>query len=202
MITQLGEVGTPPIFTVWHSRFAPQMAIAREWAKKHKLASGTIEWRENPAKWHPGQDWLWQSGGFGVFDPGINALAILTDLYPEQWAVSHADVRYRTGAATPVAAEFILLSGAAEIRAVFEFHAREDEIWTIQLTASRGETLELSKGGAVVSVNGGPARHAPVAEYDAAYLHFAELIREGRSIIDFSPLRIVEGVFKFDVRHC
>ena len=30
-----------------------------------------------------GQDWIWQQGGFGVFDPGINALSILTRIMPE-----------------------------------------------------------------------------------------------------------------------
>ena len=193
-IVRLGERAGSPLFTAWHSRFAPQMAAARAWARAHRLASGSIEWRENPAKWHPGQDWLWQPGGFGVFDPGINALSILTDLYPEHWAVPSAAVRRQADTDTPVAAEFTLSGGGAEIRATFEFHHREDEIWTLRLTASDGETLDLSEGGAAISENGGPARRAPVAEYDAVYVEFAALVREGRSSADLAPLRIVEDV--------
>ena len=34
------------------------------------------------ARWHPGQEWIWQAGGFGVFDPGINALSIVTRILP------------------------------------------------------------------------------------------------------------------------
>ncbi|MFN4024861.1 MAG: Gfo/Idh/MocA family protein [Hyphomonas sp.] len=193
-IARLGETERVSVFTAWHSRFAPQMAAARAWARAHTLASGTIEWRENPDKWHPGQDWLWQPGGFGVFDPGINALSILTGLYPEHWAVQAATVRRRPDADTPVAAEFSLSGAGADIHAAFEFHDREDEIWTIRLTASDGDTLELSEGGAAFAENGGPARRAPVAEYDAVYAEFAALVRERRSIVDLAPLRIVEDV--------
>ena len=33
-------------------------------------------------KWHPGQHWIWEPGGFGVFDPGINAFSIATKIFP------------------------------------------------------------------------------------------------------------------------
>ena len=32
-------------------------------------------------RWHPGQAWIWEPGGFGVFDPGINALSIATSIF-------------------------------------------------------------------------------------------------------------------------
>jgi D-galactose 1-dehydrogenase/L-arabinose 1- dehydrogenase len=45
-------------------------------------------WREDVRVWHPGQDWLLAAGGFGVFDPAINALSILTRVLPERLAQS------------------------------------------------------------------------------------------------------------------
>ena len=33
-----------------------------------------VDWKEDVRHWHPGQEWIWEPGGFGVFDPGINAL--------------------------------------------------------------------------------------------------------------------------------
>lgn len=200
IIARLSGEAQCPIFTAWHSRFASQMGAARRWVRAHQLVSGTIEWRENPAKWHPGQDWLWKSGGFGVFDPGINALSILTGLYPGEWKVSRSDVRYLEHLSAPAAAEFTLVNADIEIEAAFEFHARDEEVWTIQMTASNGDTLLLSEGGAAISENGGPVRRAPAAEYDAVYACFADLVREGRSHIDLSPLRIVEDITSFGRR--
>lgn len=198
MISRLSESGRVSLFTAWHSRFASQMGAARSWVRAHKLVSGTIEWRENPVKWHPGQDWMWKPGGFGAFDPGINALSILTDLYPGEWKVSRSDVRYLEHSSAPVAAEFSLVSADIEIEAVFEFHARDEEVWNIQLTASNGDILLLSEGGAAISENAGPVRRAPVAEYDAVYTCFADLVRQGRSHVDLSPLQIVEDIMSVD----
>jgi len=195
-IARLVRNACPAVFTAWHSRFAPQMEAARAWASAHQLASGSIKWRENPEKWHPGQDWLWTPGGLGVLDPGINALSIITALYPHPWRVADSTLHYASSAGTPWAADFILANGAATIRACFEFNTSETEIWSIRLTATNGDTLELSDGGAAISENGAPTRRAPVAEYDALYKHFAVLFREGRSNFDVSPLLIVDSLMK------
>ena len=37
-----------------------------------------VTWKEDIRRWHPGQDWILAAGGFGIFDPGINAFSILT----------------------------------------------------------------------------------------------------------------------------
>ncbi len=67
------------LFQTWHSRFAAGVDAAREWLRTRKLVSGRIIWKEDVHHWHPGQKWIWEPGGFGVFDPGINALSVLTD---------------------------------------------------------------------------------------------------------------------------
>lgn len=48
-----------------------------------RIASARNTWKESIRRWHPGQEWILAAGGFGVFDPGITALSILTAVLPE-----------------------------------------------------------------------------------------------------------------------
>ena len=59
--------------------------------------------------WHPGQRWIWQPGGLGVFDPGINALSILTHLIPGVYRLSAADLSYPANCHTPIAAQLAMV---------------------------------------------------------------------------------------------
>ena len=183
------------LFAAWHSRFAPKIAEAQDWARQHELRRGTIEWRENPAKWHPGQAWLYQAGGLGVFDPGINALSILTALYEGDWVVRDPHFRIPENAHTPISSDFKLTAGGAEIDASFEFHQSENEVWSIKLEARDGDTLELFDGGAGISVNRAEKSREMSSEYDRVYSHFASLIKHGKSDMDIRPLEIVSDAF-------
>jgi hypothetical protein len=49
-----------------------------------------IEWREDVRVWHPGQTWIWEPGGFGVSDPGINALSVATRILPRPFFLTNA----------------------------------------------------------------------------------------------------------------
>src|SRR5581483_6251798 len=60
------------LFASWHSRYAPAVEPARAWLATRRIRSVSIAWREDVRVWHPGQRWIWQPGGLGVFDPGIN----------------------------------------------------------------------------------------------------------------------------------
>ncbi len=64
------------LFQTWHSQYNAAVDAARKLLKRQGVASVRIDGRESVRKWHPGQDWVWEPGGFGVFDPGINALSI------------------------------------------------------------------------------------------------------------------------------
>src|SRR5471032_1820250 len=79
LVNQVGEQGVSGLFA-WHSRYAPGIEAARDWLASRTLQSVQIDWKEDVRKWHPGQTWIWQPGGLGVFDPGINALSIATHL--------------------------------------------------------------------------------------------------------------------------
>lgn len=72
----------------WHSRHAPGVAPARTWLSERRIESVEIIWKEDIRRWHPGQDWILEPGGMGVFDPAINALSILTEITPAYIAIT------------------------------------------------------------------------------------------------------------------
>ena len=55
-------------------------------------------------RWHPGQEWIWKAGGFGVFDPGINALSIATHIIPKSFFVTSAILDFPDNRQAPIAA--------------------------------------------------------------------------------------------------
>jgi hypothetical protein len=69
--------------------------------------------KEDVRVWHPGQRWIWQPGGLGVFDPGINALSILTHIIPGIYRLSSADLSYPANCDTPIAAHLLLVAPQA-----------------------------------------------------------------------------------------
>jgi D-galactose 1-dehydrogenase len=85
------KVAGKSLFATWHSRFAPAVEPARELLATRKIEAVTITWKEDVRVWHPGQTWIFEAGGFGVFDPGINALSILTRILPRPVFVNRVD---------------------------------------------------------------------------------------------------------------
>ena len=92
------------LFATWHSRFAHAVAPARAWLDGRTVRSARISWKEDVRHWHPGQAWIWQPAGFGVFDPGINALSILTEILPGAFMVREATLTFPENRDTPIAA--------------------------------------------------------------------------------------------------
>src|SRR5687768_11912628 len=78
------------MFATWHARHNPAVLAAADLLAGKTIAAMRITWHEDVNKWHPGQDWIWQPGGFGVFDPGINAFSIATAIMPQHLFVRSA----------------------------------------------------------------------------------------------------------------
>jgi len=93
------------LFASWHSRFAPAVEPARHFLASRNIKSVVVEWKENVKIWHPGQAWIWEPAGFGVFDPGINAFSIATKIFPGGLFVESAELSFPENAQTPIAAE-------------------------------------------------------------------------------------------------
>jgi D-galactose 1-dehydrogenase len=180
------------LFATWHSIFNPAVDEARVQIAKSGLRSLHIEWREDVKKWHPGQDWVWEPGGFGVFDPGINALSILTHILPGIAFVKSADLTYPANRQTPIAAALKLSDAAGTpINADFDWREKGEEKWHMMIALGDGRSARLFKGGAALSLDGKTVVEEPSEEYQRIYRRFAELLDARRSDVDPAPLRIV-----------
>lgn len=190
----------------WHSRHAPGVALARAWLADKRLAWVEIEWREDVRHWHPGQDWIFAPGGLGVFDPGINALSIITHILPLPFALQSGTLAFPENRQAPIAADLVFADEAgAPIRAAFDFLQTGPQTWEIRIATQDGEQLTLKDGGAVLHING--AVIAPAAdidplhaEYAGVYTEFRDLIVARASGVDLAPLRHVADAFMLGAR--
>lgn len=181
------------LHATWHSRHAPAVESMRERLRGASIRSVACTWHESVRRWHPGQHWIWQPGGFGVLDPGINALSILTHVLPP-FRLREASMEVPANAQTPIAVEaaFELATGAP-LTMSLDWRAEDEQIWRIVVETDEG-TLEMYDGGARLSFAGERLIDASEAEYSGVYDRFAALVREGRSDIDVAPLRHVADV--------
>jgi predicted dehydrogenase len=185
------------LFQTWHSRFAAGVDAAREWVRTRKLVSGRIIWKEDVHHWHPGQKWIWEPGGFGVFDPGINALSVLTEILPMDVCVEAAVLEFPENQQSPIAANVRLLAeGGVVIAAEFDFRQKGEQSWDIEIVTTNGN-LKLAGGGAELSIDGkAVTRDASMAgEYPRLYARFAALCGAGKSEVDWRPFQLVADSF-------
>ncbi len=179
------------LFCAWHSQFASGVQPAREWLASRAVERVRIDWREDVRVWHPRQKWIWETGGFGVFDPGINALSIAVRILPEPFALHDALLRFPVNCATPIAAALRFTDrGGADITATFEWLHTGAEQWSIEVETS-ARLLRLSEGGSRLAIDDDEIQLEPSAEYPAIYRHFGELIAARRCDVDLRPLRLV-----------
>ncbi|HEX2584007.1 MAG TPA: hypothetical protein VHL14_02670 [Steroidobacteraceae bacterium] len=150
----------------------------------------SINWKEDVRVWHPGQEWIWQSGGLGVFDPGINAISVVTRILPKAVRLKSAELFIPANRATPIAANLAMESQGAPIHAEFDFRQTGPQSWDIEVQTNDG-VLKLSNGGALMFVNGAPIITAQDQEYPNLYKRFAELVTEHGIDVDVTPLQLV-----------
>lgn len=183
------------LFQSWHLRHAAAVQSTQRWLMSRTIRGGRIVWKEDVRRWHPGQTWLWQTDGFGVFDAGINALSILTQVVTEPIFVQAADLFIPSNCETPIAATARLASGSAEFTAEFDFRHTGQTVWNIDLETNRG-TAQLSAYGNTLAVNQSDiVSEPPDEEYPSVYRRFDHLIAERRSDVDKRPLKLVADIF-------
>jgi D-galactose 1-dehydrogenase len=188
------------IFATWHSQYNQAVDEAKKRLAGKKIRALAIEWKEDVRRWHPGQEWIWDAGNFGVFDPGINALSIFSKIMPAPAFIKSAELIYPANRDTPIAASLTLTSLAAEsasssIVAEFDWRQTGDQSWNIDIATGDGTALRLTHGGSKLFVDGALATEAPMAEYEGIYRHFAELLDAGRSAMDAAPFQLVADAF-------
>ncbi|WP_439529541.1 Gfo/Idh/MocA family protein [Pannonibacter sp.] len=172
------------LFATWHSRMAHAVAPARQWLSTRKVTRAHITWREDVRKWHPGQDWVFEPGGMGVFDPGINALSILTAILPMPVHLVSSELTIPDNRQTPIAAK---LEFSGNVSADFDWRQEGPQTWDIQVETDTG-SLVLRKGGAEMETSDGNRIEGPDREYPRLYAHMADLVRGGKRDVDLTPL--------------
>lgn len=188
------------LFTSWHSRFAAGVAAAKAWLASRPVRKVAIEWREDVRRWHPGQTWIWQAGGMGVFDPAINALSILTEILPTQVFVTDATLQVPENVQSPIAGRVVMTNMAgAEIVADLDFLQTGPQTWDITAWTDDG-VLKLSLGGARLEIDGGFVLEGVNREYAGLYDRFAGLLKRGESEVDARPLVLVADAFMVGTR--
>ncbi|PBN43817.1 Gfo/Idh/MocA family oxidoreductase [Sphingobium sp. D43FB] len=197
----LAKAQNVTLYASWHSRYAAAVAQAKAWIVQRKIERISIQWREDVRHWHPGQPWIWEAGGFGVFDPGINALSILTEIVPEPVTVLSANLEVPSNKDAPIGATLAMATASgAPIDTVFDWRQTGPQTWDIAVDTDNGSLL-LSEGGNTLRLDGEVQLKAADEEYPAMYRRFVDLVADRAIDADIAPLRLVADAFLCG-RHC
>jgi D-galactose 1-dehydrogenase len=196
-LRRIAERAGRVVFTTWHSQYNRAVDEARKALRGQRVRRLLVTWKEDVRHWHPGQQWIWAAGGFGVFDPGINALSIVTKILPEPVFVRRADLQFPSNREAPIAAELEFSSGlqGEDLRAVFDWRQTGPQTWDIEIETQAGTRLLLGQGGSRLQIDGRVVEDEKPAEYSGIYERFAALLDEGRSDVDDEPFLLVADAF-------
>ncbi len=185
------------LFATWHARQNPAVVEAGRRLQGQQVRQLTVTWKEDVRKWHPGQEWVWGAGGFGVFDPGINALSIVTAILPSALFVRSAKLSIPADRQSPIAVELGFGSEPPgdSLTAVFDWRQTGPQTWNIEVQTRAGSKLLLTDGGARLQIDGREVQTAPPKEYPDLYARFAELLDQGESDVDLRPFELVADAF-------
>ena len=189
------------LFATYHARFAHAVAPAAAWLAGKQIKAVRVRWLEDVRHWHPGQDWVFQPGGLGVFDPGINALSSLTAMLPANPFITAAELSFPANRDTPIAAKLTMTDTAGlPIDVVFDWRQTGEQTWEIDVDTDVG-TLRLTQGGAALDLAGVTSEdHDPHGEYAGLYLRFAELVTARKVDFDLRPIELLADAFMLGKR--
>lgn len=190
LLARLVERSDRTIFTAWHSREAAGVDAARHWLANRTIVRGRIDWQEDIRRWHPGQEWILAPDGFGVFDPGINALSIASVILPRPLVVESAELDVPANRSSPIAVRAAMRCWSAPFAIDFDFLQTGPQTWTIEVETTDG-SLVLADGGRTITIAGEPGAVGVDREYPRLYRRFADLVRTGKSDLDLHPLEMV-----------
>jgi len=186
------------LYATWHSRHGAAVETAKALLSERTLRSVTLIWKEDVRKWHPGQEWIWQAGGLGVFDPGINGLSILTYCLSSPAYVNQSTLAFPVNKAAPIAAQLSLQScDGIDISAEFDWRVSGDEAWSIEFQTDNG-LVQVLDGGARLMLDGTQVNvpaETEHGEYQVIYARFANVIEKRKSDVDLAPLKLVADAF-------
>jgi L-arabinose 1- dehydrogenase len=130
-----------------------------------------------------------------VFDPGINALSIVTRILPHEVLLRGATLHVPADCATPIAAELDCIDAdGVPVRVEFDWRHGPVEQWQIDVETTDG-LLSISEGGKRLAIACDSIELGPEREYAALYERFHWLIAHGADDVDARPLRLVADAF-------
>ena len=184
------------LHTAWHSQYNAAVDRARDMLAGKALARLHIDWKEDVHKYHPGQEWIWNAGGFGVFDAGINGLSILTRILARPLFALGAELHVPADAAVPVAAQIRFSDGSdAVMTGDFDWGWTSGDLREIHIETAEGQKISLTASGGRLLVDGVEVLSPQRAEYREIYADFDRLLREGVSRVDGAPLALTADIF-------
>lgn len=183
-LAEMARAAGVSLYTTWHSRMAKGVAPAKAWLADKTVTGAHICWKEDVRRWHPGQDWVFAPGGMGVFDPGSNALSIITEILPMPIHLRSADLFFPENRDTPIAAQ---IQWTANVTGDFDWRQEGPQSWDITVETTTG-TLSLHDGGARLLIDGNEVAAGADREYPALYDRMAELVKTNASEVDLSPM--------------
>lgn len=183
-LADLAKTAGVTLYTTWHSRMARGVAPAKGWLADKTITGAHISWKEDVRRWHPGQDWVFAPGGMGVFDPGSNALSIITEILPVPIHLQSADLLFPSNRDTPIAAQ---MQWTQNVTGDFDWRQEGPQSWDITVETTAG-TLQLHDGGARLVIDGTEVEAGADREYPALYDRMADLIKTGASEVDLAPM--------------
>ena len=194
-LKQLAAEKGVTLFASWHSRHAPAVQVVKRHLQEHAPRQVKVIWREDVRHWHPDQEWIWQPGGLGVFDPGINALSIVTEILPQAMFLKRATLEVPSNRQTPIAARLGFTDAlGTDVQADFDWRQTGEQTWDIVIETD-STRVHLKKGGHELWINDKPCELPVEGEYPSLYAHFCKLVRSGSSDVDVAPLRHVADAF-------
>jgi predicted dehydrogenase len=186
------------LYQTWHSQHAHGVEPVAQLLRQRPLKNVRVTWKEDVRQWHPGQTWIWEAGGFGVFDIGFNPLSILTCLIEEPIFPRTALLYVPANCETPIAAKVSLATASGiEILLELDFRHTGTQTWDIDIQME-GSALKLAAGGGTLTQNEMrvPIEESNLAsEYRSIYRRFAELVAQRDAEVDVRPLQLVADIF-------
>ena len=184
------------LFATWHSRAAKAVQPAKIWLADKTIIKAHVNWKEDVRKWHPNQDWVFEPGGMGVFDPGINALSIITEILPFEMRLEQATLEFPANKDTPIAAK---MQWADNVSGDFDWRQTGQQSWDITVETNAG-VVEVKDGGTRFLIDGIEQDTGTLGEYPALYNHMITLVETNSSDVDLRPMIHVADVMTLGKR--
>ena len=202
-IARRAEAAGKVAFATYHAQHNSAVKRAVDMLAGKTVKALRVTWKEDLRRWHPGQDWIMAAGGFGIFDPGINALSILTRILPQPVFISAAELFFPANRQAPIAANLTFSTGLAtdgQLVGELDWRQTGPQTWSIAVETADGIKLMLADGGSRLEIDGQAPFVGPADEYRDIYKEFAQLLEASRSKVDAAPFQLVADAFMLGTR--